>query len=476
MNDPNGLVYFEGEYHLFFQFNPQGDTPGHISWGHAVSKDLLHWQELPVAIPAIAGDQNELVFTGSVVVDDENSSRLCANNKPCLVAIYTAHHDKSGTETENREAQALAVSQDRGRTWQRFAGNPVLDVGLPEFRDPSVSWSEENHAWLMAVSLPNEHQVAFFTSPNLKQWSRLSTFGPAGITNQHNPKAQWECPDLLHIPADSGKGPGTWALKVGMNPGSPQGGSGEQYFLGNFDGRTFTPSTLPGAHGWTDYGKDSYCAISYNNLPQTEQPTLIGWMDNWQYADKLPTIPWRGQMTLPRRVTWLTDSAGQSLKQDPVVAPLRIGKPTDISRTLKPDQALTLPSLTVPAELTLNIQPNNAQTTGLRLYSDFDHYTEIAYNLTTHQLYTDRTHSLEAATAPPDFLARTEAPTAPTRPYDLHIILDRSSIEVFAQDGTIAMTTLVLPSTTKLRVELFTRGNTQPTQITGKSWQLQPIW
>ena len=476
MNDPNGLVFFDHEYHLFFQFNPFGDTPGHISWGHAVSPDLLHWQELPVAIPAIPGPHSELVFTGSVVVDERNTSSLCLNHKPCLVAIYTAHHDKSGSEPENSEAQALAVSQDRGRTWQRYAQNPVLDLHLPEFRDPGVSWNDLTHSWLMVVSLPRTDQVAFFTSPNLKQWTRLTTFGPAGTSTQLDPRAQWECPNLLHLPASDHKGPGLWALKVGLNPGSLQGGSGEQYFLGSFDGHTFTPSQLPGAHGWTDYGKDSYCAISYNHLPPGEDPTLIGWMNNWQYADQIQTSPWRGQMTLPRHVTLLADSAGLALKQEPLVAPLRTGPPTAIVYRLKPGDTPTL-SLATPAELVLTFTPADARTFGLRLYSDESHFTEVAFDLQAATLSTDRTLSLSATDATlPHFSARTEAPILPTRPYDLHLILDRSSIELFAQDGTIAMTNLILPATQTLRVELFTRGGTHPTRVIGRSWLLKPIW
>ena len=476
MNDPNGLVFFEGEYHLFFQYNPFGDTPGNISWGHAVSTDLLHWEQLPVAIPAIPGPQDELVFTGSVVVDEHNTSNLCANAKPCLVAIYTAHHDPTSEAPERTEAQSLAVSQDRGRTWIRYANNPVLDLHLPEFRDPGVTWNDLTHSWLMVVSLPRTDQVVFFTSPNLKEWTRLTTFGPAGTSTQLNPHAQWECPNLLQVPATDGKGPGMWALKVGLNPGALQGGSGEQYFLGNFDGHTFTPSTQRGAHGWTDYGKDSYCAISYNHLPPGTRPTLIGWMDNWQYADKLPTSPWRGQMTLPRHATILTDAAGIALQQEPIVAPLHTGPSTAINASLKPGANITI-STTVPRDLTLTFTPADAQQFGLRIYTDQTHFSEVAFDLPAAHLYTDRTHSISEKDASlPDFASHTDAPIVPSRPYDLHLILDRSSIELFAQNGTIAMTTLVLPATQTVRLELFSNGGTQPTAVSGQSWLLKSVW
>src|SRR6202161_1628865 len=310
-NDPNGLVYYKGEYHLFYQYNPFGDEWGHMSWGHAVSSDLLHWRELPVAIPEQDGI---MIFTGSVVVDRGNSSGLCAAKSECLVAIYTGH---GNTAEGIRQTQNVAYSRDQGRTWRRYRGNPVLDLHMTDFRDPSVSWDEMAHHWVMAVSLPKEHKVRFYSSPNLIAWTQLSDFGPAGYVT-----GDWECPDLLQVPAANGKG-SIWALKVGLNPGAPQGGSGEQYFLGQFDGKTFTVSKEPGSHGLTNYGKDDYCAISYNGLPITEKPVLLGWMNNWQYAAKLPTSPWRGQMSLPRRLSLLQDSAGLALKQEPVIAALR---------------------------------------------------------------------------------------------------------------------------------------------------------
>jgi fructan beta-fructosidase len=310
-NDPNGLVYFHGEYHLFYQFNPLGDAWGHMSWGHAVSTDLLHWHELPVAIPEQDG---EMVFTGSIVVDSHNSGGFCASGKECLVAIYTGHRTSS---LETRQTQNLAYSADDGRTWTRYAENPVLDLHMADFRDPSVSWDEKKGHWRMAVSLPMEHKIRFYASPNLKRWTRLSDFGPAGDVD-----GTWECPDLLRIPSETGSGD-IWALKVGVNPGASQGGSGEQYFLGDFDGERFVASDTPGSRGWMNYGKDDYCAISFNGLPRGAKPVLIGWMSNCQYAAKLPTAPWRGQMSLPRRLSLLSDRAGLAIMQEPLTVPLR---------------------------------------------------------------------------------------------------------------------------------------------------------
>jgi fructan beta-fructosidase len=191
-NDPNGLVFYQGEYHLFFQYNPFGNQWGHMSWGHAVSTDLLHWHELPVAIPEY---DNTMIFTGSVVVDHQNTSGLCTQGSDCLVAIYTGH-----TQTPDgvRQTQNLAVSLDKGRNWAQYPGNPVLDLHMADFRDPSVSWDPIAHHWIMAVSLPKEHKVQFYSSSNLKQWGLLSDFGPTGDIN-----GDWECPDLIRVPSSN---------------------------------------------------------------------------------------------------------------------------------------------------------------------------------------------------------------------------------------------------------------------------------
>ena len=224
MNDPNGLVYFEGEYHLFYQHNPFGSDWGHMSWGHAVSTDLVHWRHLPVALREEGG---VMVFSGSAVVDRRNSSGLCGRpGAACLVAIYAGHGQ--GKQTQN-----LAWSRDRGRTWTRYAKNPVLDIGSKDFRDPKVFWHEPTGRWIMVVALSEERKIRFYGSADLKSWSPLSDFGPAGHT-----KGQWECPDLFELPVEGDPARRRWVLDVDVNPGAPQGGSADQYFVGSFDGTT----------------------------------------------------------------------------------------------------------------------------------------------------------------------------------------------------------------------------------------------
>ncbi|NGO74338.1 glycoside hydrolase family 32 protein [Streptomyces sp. YC504] len=227
MNDPNGLVYYKGEYHLFYQYNPNGNSWGDMSWGHAVSKDLVHWKELPLAL---SHDDKEMVFSGSAVVDWGNTTGFGTEQDPAMVAIYTSLDKATGIQ-----AQSLAYSTDRGRSWTKYEGNPVLDIGSKEFRDPKVQWYAPTKSWLMTVSLSTEHKVQFYSSKNLKDWDLLSDFGPAGATG-----GVWECPDLFPLPVDGDKKKTKWVLVVNMNPGGIAGGSGAQYFVGDFDGKKFT--------------------------------------------------------------------------------------------------------------------------------------------------------------------------------------------------------------------------------------------
>ncbi|MFF7262013.1 GH32 C-terminal domain-containing protein [Streptomyces sp. NPDC008159] len=228
MNDPNGLVYYKGEYHLFYQYNPSGDAWGDMSWGHAVSTDLVHWTELPLAL---SHDDKEMVFSGGAVVDTENTTGFGTRKNPPMVAIYTRHDKTTGVQS-----QALAYSTDRGRTWTKYQGNPVIDIGSRDFRDPKVQWYAPTKSWLMTVSLSAEHKVRFYSSKNLKDWTQLSEFGPVGATG-----GVWECPDLFPLAVDGDTNNVKWVLVVNLNPGGIAGGSAAQYFIGDFDGTKFTP-------------------------------------------------------------------------------------------------------------------------------------------------------------------------------------------------------------------------------------------
>ena len=237
MNDPNGMVYHDSEYHLFYQYNPFGDKWGHMSWGHAISRDLVHWQHLPVAL-AEEGDLR--IYSGSAIVDFADSSGF-GTDRPPLVAIYTGHREESGT-SQRVEDQRLAYSNDRGRTWTHYPGNPVLDIGLPDFRDPKVFWHKQTKRWIMAVVLPMAKKIGFYASADLKRWTPLSEFGPAGVWQD---PTIWECPDLFSLEVEGEPGLRKWVLIVNINPGGPAGGSGTQYFVGEFDGIQFICESAP---------------------------------------------------------------------------------------------------------------------------------------------------------------------------------------------------------------------------------------
>jgi len=452
-NDPNGLVYFEGEYHLFFQYNPFGDEWGHMSWGHAVSGDLLHWTQLAVALKE---ENGIMIFTGSAVVDSHNSSGFCLNNKPCLVAVYTGHSPEQGSQ-QSLQTQNLAYSNDRGRTWTKYSGNPVLDLHMSDFRDPKVFWFEPTRRWIMAVSLPNDHKVRFYSSSDLKGWSQVSDFGPAGAT-----AGQWECPEIFQLPVEGEPNQLRWVLKVGLNPGARLGGSGEQYFVGNFDGKQFTDANPASTTLWTDYGKDCYCALTFNGLPANRNPVMIGWMDNWQYAAKVPTSPWRGQMTIPRQLSLRKTSEGIRLFQQPAdsLAQLRTGKLDISGQSLEQvNKALQLSDLAQhhSFELTSTMALGTAQEVGWRILEENGTATVIGYDRTKGSLFIDRSHS-GLMNFSPDFPSRMEAPLTLKDSLKLQLLVDRSSIELFADDGRIAMTSLVFPLSNANGIKAYAIG------------------
>ena len=471
-NDPNGLVWFDGEYHLFYQYNPFGDTWGHMSWGHAVSRDLVHWEEVPVALPE---ENGIMIFTGSTVVDEHNTSGFCTSGKPCLVAVYTGHTPRAANG-KPLQTQNLAYSNDRGRTWTKYSANPVLDLHLSDFRDPHVFWSAAARRWIMAVALPNDHKVLFYGSADLKRWERLSEFGPAGASG-----GQWECPTLTEVPVETGSPHRTrWVLKVGLNPGGLQGGSGEQYFVGSFDGVRFVNDNLPSTTLWTDYGKDCYCALTFNNLPRTQAPVMLGWMNNWQYAGKLPTAPWRGQMTVPRRLQLRNGPDGLRLVQQPV----------ETLRTLRRNRfswsrRQTRPASTPPCAP----NPPAARPSSCAPHSPWQPWEKPAGNCSAPTEPTRPSATIPPArncswTAPtpatPTFSAQFPARTAAPLPFipgplDLTILVDRSTLEVFARRGQVAITTLFYPPAGPLNLEFFAPAP-RPGRITVERWDLDSAW
>ena len=332
MNDPNGMVYFEGEYHLFYQYYPDSTVWGPMHWGHAVSEDLVHWEHLPIGLYP---DSLGYIFSGSAVIDWKNSSGLGKDGEPPMIAIFT-HHDPVGEKTTQNDFQyqSIAYSHDKGRTWTKYEGNPVIPntEKIRDFRDPKVMWDDANEEWLMVFAAKD--RVKFWRSDDLKSWEFLSDWG-----HKYGDRiGVWECPDFFPMTVGD-TGAQKWVLLLSINPGSSNGGSGTMYFVGDWDGKNFKVESrfekdiLDGKSVWLDYGRDNYAGVTWSDVPDTNGRKLfMGWMSNWDYAQVVPTEKWRSAMTLPRTLK-LNDSAqGYRLFVEPVheLSELR-GVPTKLT-------------------------------------------------------------------------------------------------------------------------------------------------
>jgi sucrose-6-phosphate hydrolase SacC (GH32 family) len=452
MNDPNGLVYYKGEYHLFYQYNPFGDTWGHMSWGHAVSRDLVRWKHLPVAL---AEENGVMIFSGSAVVDRHNTSGLCRNPDPkdqsCLVAIYTGH-------TETNQSQNIATSNDRGRTWTKYKGNPVLDIGYKDFRDPKVFWHEPTKKWVMVVALAQEKKVQFYGSTNLREWQRLGEFGPAGLSGND---VVWECPDLFELPIVGQPGKRRWVLIVNVNPGGFTGGSGGQYFIGKFDGKTFTNDNPADAVRVVDYGKDFYAAVTFSDIPKADgRRILLGWMSNWQYAQKEPTGPWRTAQSIPRVLALTQSSDGLRLTQQPLAELKKLrGQPT-VKRNLPLDGKASgglIAGEALEIESTFAVGRDSIAMIRLRAGAG---ETVIGYDAAKQVMFVDRTKSGNVG-FDANFAGRHEAPLLSRQGrVTLRVLVDRSSVEVFGNGGQVPITDRIYPPSRVQSVELAGSGAT----------------
>jgi sucrose-6-phosphate hydrolase SacC (GH32 family) len=432
-NDPCGLYFLDGVYHVFFQYNPFGDTWGHMSWGHASSRDLFHWTEHPVAL---AEEHGVMMFTGSGVFDKGNTSGLCQNPGGCPVLMYTGHVPKA----PRREHQNLAVGDREGTRWIKYAGNPVIDESMEEFRDPKVFWHDATRRWIAVVSLAKEHRVRFYASSDLKSWKRLSEFGPAGALGPN-----WECPEFFELPVlrakdDKPRGDTRWVLKIGIGSGHPAGnGSGEQYFVGRFDGETFVNDNPKDITLWFDSGPDCYCTLQWGNQPKGAKSTkMLGWMNNWRYAAKIPTSPFRGQMTVPRDVSLVELTGGQlRLKQVPAAEFARL-------------KSGSLNASRLPATAAFEIQASVAgsktsESFAVRLENAAGERFEAGFDAAARQWYTDRTQAGRHA-FDKTFGIRSTAVPGQGQSMAMRLVVDVSSIELFAEGGTVAMTNLVFPA------------------------------
>lgn len=631
LNDPNGMFYYDGEYHLFYQNNPHGTKWGHMSWGHAVSKDLVHWEELPVALNE---EDSIAIFSGSAVVDWNNTSGFGKNGNPPIVAIYTGWDQPTG-----KQYQCIAYSNDKGRSWTKYANNPVLDINSKNFRDPKVIWYEPTKSWIMLLVLAVDKKVQFYNSKNLKDWTLSSEFGPAGAV-----KGIWECPDLFKLPVNGSNNEYKWVLEVDLGSEAIAGGSGSQYFIGEFNGDKFTsdsdckpeivPAIVPegeiiadfegsnygnwtiegdafgtspawgtlkdqhGVHGykgkglvntflnhdastgklispeftinnkfinfligggahkaktcinliidnktilsatgnnsevlswkswnvekyvnqkakleivdkekggwghvnvdhimmagspvipehekaqWLDFGKDYYAAVSWSDVPDSDGRRLwLGWLNNWQYANEIPTQGWRGSMSIPREVKLKKISGEIKVIQMPVkeLEKLRAKKLLDKKNISLSDLNKIINKEDIASqtfELIIDVDLTNSKKCDLVLCKDENEETIISYSKEDNKLYFDRTNSGDNSFSGV-FSGRYYAPLKlEGNILKLHVFVDKSVVEVFANHGEVTFTNRIFPSEKSKGVE-FSSDNEQMKINNIEIWQLKSIW
>ncbi len=467
MNDPNGTVFYKGEYHLFYQYNPEGNVWGHMSWGHAISKDMVHWQNLPVALREEPGQY--MVYSGSAVVDWNNTSGLCRNPDPqdhsCLIAIYTAAY-------KDRQKQHIAFSNDRGRTWTTYLANPVADLDAPDFRDPNVFWYAPQRKWVMVAVLADERTVVILDSPDLKHWTKRSTFGPAGDST-----GQWECPDLIELPVE-GTNEKKWVLIINRNPGAPAGGTGVRYVIGKFDGATFTSEVPDAPVLWADWGKDFYATNTWNDAPSTGARVWIGWFSNWQYANVEPTVLWRGAQSIPRTLMLRRYTDGLRLVQRPIreLESLRREKLHIVNASVN-DVNHKIRETRTNAEVyefEVEFRPGPGDDIGFRLRRSKDAETRVGFDAVHRELYVDRTRSGEVSFSK-DFPGRHSARLEHNESIKLHVFVDRSSVEVFANDGERVLSERIYPPPGSDGIELYSLGASGRV-VSLTIWELNSAW
>ena len=479
MNDPNGMVYKDGEYHLYFQYNPYGSKWGNMHWGHAVSKDLVHWEHLD---PAIARDPVGHIFSGSSVIDKKNTAGF---GKDAIIAIYT------NNSVNHDEVQCIAYSNDNGRTFTKYEGNPVLTPfdGLKDFRDPKVFWYEKGKCWYMIVSADKEMRL--YKSKNLKKWNYVSAFGK-GIGQQ---PCQYECPDFFQLPVNGDKKKMKWVMTMNINPGCWFGGSATEYFVGDFDGKKFT---CPDAHDvkWLDWGKDHYATVTFSNTG--DRVLGITWMSNWQYANLTPFKQNRGANGLPRELKLYEKNGKYYISENVAPEVYALRKETkdlaDASVADAKDLKGVAANMEGAFEIEADVTPDANGIAGIEISNNKRERTMIYFDMKQGKVVMDRTesgltdfgkqavpHDIELAwdkqraaegkepariansiNYKNDFALATWAPLSlcedGKKTYHVDIFVDKSSVELFVDGGRIAMTNLVFPVAPYENVKLYTQG------------------
>ncbi|MCY7781597.1 MULTISPECIES: levanase [unclassified Bacillus (in: firmicutes)] len=447
MNDPNGMVYYAGEYHLFYQYHPYGLQWGPMHWGHAVSKDLVTWEHLPVALYP---DEKGTIFSGSAVVDKNNTSGFQTGKEKPLVAIYTQ-------DREGHQVQSIAYSNDKGRTWTKYAGNPVIpNPGKKDFRDPKVFWYEKEKKWVMVLAAGD--RILIYTSKNLKQWAYASEFGQG----QGSHGGVWECPDLFELPVDGNPNQKKWVMQVSVGNGAVSGGSGMQYFVGDFDGTHFKNENPSDQVLWTDYGKDFYAAVSWSDIPSSDGRRLwLGWMSNWQYANDVPTSPWRSATSIPRELKLKAFTEGVRVVQTPVkeLETIRETSKKWKNLAISPASHNVLAGLSGDAyeiNAEFKVSPGSAAEFGFKVRTGRNQFTKVGYDRKNAKLFVDRSESGNVTFNPTFNTGNQSAPLKPVNgKLKMRIFVDRSSVEVFGNDGQQVITDIILPDRSSKGLELY---------------------
>ena len=434
VNDPNGMVYYKGKYHLFFQHSPNSTVWSDISWGHATSNDLVHWERKPIAIYP---DSLGLIFSGSAVVDKNNSSGLGKNGITPLVAMYTSHDmlkEKAGVI--DVESQSIAYSLDEGETWLKYKANPVLkNPGVRDFRDPKVFWHEQSKNWVASIAA--QDQISFYASSDLKNWKKLSDFGKT--VGSHD--GVWECPDLFPMEYE---GKTVWVLIVNINPGGPNGGSASQYFVGNFNGKEFKCDYKQTK--WMDYGPDEYAGVTWSNTGNRK--LFIGWMSNWQYANIVPTEKFRNAFTIPRELGLKKINEQYYVTSTPIAELKKIEKQSIVINNLTINGSTDLTSkignMEVPSKF--NLVLSNKNDFSIELVNTLNEKVVVGYSKDKNQFFLDRRNAGKVDFHK-NFGRMNYAPRlSSSDEIFLSIYLDLASIEVFADNGLSVLTSVLFPN------------------------------
>jgi len=465
MNDPNGLLYYKGVYHLFYQYYPEDIVWGPMHWGHATSTDLIYWEHKKIAL---FPDKLGLIFSGSAIVDINNTSGLGTLKNPAMIAIFTYHNmeiEKAGEI--NMQSQGLAYSIDEGETWTKYKGNPIIaNPNLKDFRDPNVFWNKITNNWNLIVVVGDFAQ--FYTSKNLLNWTLESEFGK-GIGSHGG---VWECPNLFKIKVENSNEE-KWVLLISVNPGAPNGGSGTQYFIGDFDGKNF--KTIQKETKWIDNGADNYAGVTYNDVPDNKR-IFIGWMSNWLYARNTPTKNWRSAMTLPREISLSKINNNYVLKSMPVVQ-FKSLLNQEFSKdliVLKPNQK-TIVNYNNLNQSELHFSAK-AKDLKLIFSNDVKDSLVLYYDNKQKSFSIDRRHSGNV-----DFeenfgksIHTTALPNIVSETVDYQIILDWSSIEIFLNGGVYCFTEQIFPKKPYSKLTIQSNENQEIKDL--KVSKIKGIW